>query len=90
MGRLAAILLPLAYLLCLATAQQVRTTNTSSCHRLPLPDGVTGAESLDFYGNDGVYTGVSDGRVLRWGGRAAGWKTFAYNSKFRSVYKIND
>ncbi|KAM0899515.1 hypothetical protein ACQ4PT_021204 [Festuca glaucescens] len=90
MGRLAAILVPLAYLVCVATAQQVKTTNTSSCHRLPLPNGVTGAESLDFYGKDGVYTGVSDGRVLKWGGRAAGWSTFAYNAKFRKLPLCSD
>ena len=36
-------------------------------------------------GKDGVYTGVSDGRVLKWGGSAAGWSTFAYNANYRSV-----
>lgn len=47
----------------------------------PLPDGVTGAESLAFdrRGN-GPYAGVSDGRVLRWNGRA--WTTFAYSANY--------
>uniref|UniRef100_J3L375 Strictosidine synthase conserved region domain-containing protein n=1 Tax=Oryza brachyantha TaxID=4533 RepID=J3L375_ORYBR len=44
-----------------------------------------GAESLAFDGKDGVYTGVSDGRVLRWGGSAAGWSTFAYNANYRRI-----
>lgn len=33
---------------------------------LPLMDGAAGPESLAFAGDSGPFTGVSDGRVLRW------------------------
>jgi sugar lactone lactonase YvrE len=50
---------------------------------IPLPDGVTGAESLAFDPRgQGPYTGVSDGRVLRWDGSARGWTTFAYSNSY--------
>ncbi|XP_044337131.1 protein STRICTOSIDINE SYNTHASE-LIKE 10 [Triticum aestivum] len=91
MGRnLAAVLVVLACLVSLASAQQVKTTDTRWSYRLPLPDGVSGAESLAFAGKDGVYTGVSDGRVLRWGGSAAGWTTFAYNANYRKIPLCSD
>jgi hypothetical protein len=87
MGRnFAAILIAIACLVSVATAEQIKTTETRWSYRLPLPDGVSGAESLAFYGKDGFYTGVSDGRVLKWGGTAVGWSTFAYNANYRSVY----
>jgi uncharacterized protein with FMN-binding domain len=89
MGPNMVAMVALACLISVAMAEQVKTTNTSSSHHLPLPDGVSGAESLAFYAKDGIYTGVSDGRVLKWRGRAAGWSTFAYNSNFRLVYTIN-
>jgi sugar lactone lactonase YvrE len=50
---------------------------------IPLPDGVTGAESLAFdRRGQGPYAGVSDGRVLKWGGSARGWTTFAYSTSY--------
>ena len=90
MGRFAAaILVLIACLVSVASAEQIKTTDTRWSYRLPLLDGVTGAESLAFSGKDGLYTGVSDGRILKWGGNAVGWSTFAYNSNYRLVHKIN-
>jgi hypothetical protein len=80
------ILVAFACLISVATAGQIKTTDTRRSYHLSLPDGVTGAESFAFDGKGGIYTGVSDGRVLKWGGRAAGWSTFAYNANLRSVY----
>ncbi|CAO2147587.1 unnamed protein product [Urochloa humidicola] len=33
---------------------------------VPVDGGAAGPESVAFVGDDGPYTGVSDGRVLRW------------------------
>ncbi|XP_004974394.1 protein STRICTOSIDINE SYNTHASE-LIKE 10 [Setaria italica] len=53
--------------------------------RIPLPHGITGAESLAFdRRGQGPYAGVSDGRVLRWDGDANGWTTFAYNANYKN------
>ncbi|KAM0827741.1 hypothetical protein ACQ4PT_068007 [Festuca glaucescens] len=53
---------------------------------MPLPLPVSGPESLAFDRlGGGPYTGVSDGRVLRWRGRRLGWTVFAYNSRHKSV-----
>ena len=42
---------------------------------LPLDDGAAGPENLVFAGdgNGGPFTGVSDGRVLRWGAAERRW-----------------
>ncbi|TVU17232.1 hypothetical protein EJB05_33251, partial [Eragrostis curvula] len=38
-----------------------------------------GPESVAFDGNGaGPYSGVSDGRILKWNGKAIGWTTYAY------------
>ncbi|TVU17219.1 hypothetical protein EJB05_33238 [Eragrostis curvula] len=38
-----------------------------------------GPESVAFDGNGaGPYSGVSDGRILKWNGKALGWTTYAY------------
>ncbi|KAG2593681.1 protein STRICTOSIDINE SYNTHASE-LIKE 10-like [Panicum virgatum] len=67
-------------------ATQIRTTDTRWSFHLPLPSGVTGAESLAFDAQGGgPYAGVSDGRVLRWGGSAAGWTTFAHSASYRKI-----
>jgi hypothetical protein len=51
---------------------------------MTLPEPVSGPESLAFDGRGGgPYSGVSDGRILRWQGRLRGWTEFAYNSKHR-------
>ncbi|RLN25059.1 protein STRICTOSIDINE SYNTHASE-LIKE 10-like [Panicum miliaceum] len=69
-----------------SAAAQIRTTDTRWSFRLPLPSGVTGAESLAFDARGGgPYAGVSDGRVLRWGGSDAGWTTFAHSASYRKI-----
>uniref|UniRef100_A0ACD5VK15 Uncharacterized protein n=1 Tax=Avena sativa TaxID=4498 RepID=A0ACD5VK15_AVESA len=88
--KFAAILVVLACLVPIASAEQIKTTDTRWSYRLPLPDGVSGAESLAFSGKGGIYTGVSDGRVLKWGGSAAGWSTFAYNANYRKIPLCSD
>ncbi|EER96671.1 protein STRICTOSIDINE SYNTHASE-LIKE 10 [Sorghum bicolor] len=53
---------------------------------MTLPEPVSGPESLAFDGRGGgPYSGVSDGRILRWQGRLRGWTEFAYNSKHKSM-----
>uniref|UniRef100_A0A0E0LRT8 Strictosidine synthase conserved region domain-containing protein n=1 Tax=Oryza punctata TaxID=4537 RepID=A0A0E0LRT8_ORYPU len=82
------LLLVSCLLVFLGAAQQlqVKTSHAQFAFHLPLPDGVTGAESLAFdTANHGPYTGVSDGRVLRWGGAAAGWTTFAHHQDYRKI-----
>ncbi|RLN33162.1 protein STRICTOSIDINE SYNTHASE-LIKE 10-like [Panicum miliaceum] len=45
-----------------------------------------GPESLAFdHRGDGPYTGVSNGRVLRWRGPVRGWTEFAHNHKHETV-----
>uniref|UniRef100_M8CY25 Strictosidine synthase 3 n=1 Tax=Aegilops tauschii TaxID=37682 RepID=M8CY25_AEGTA len=62
----------------------VKTSPTEWSLHLPLPNGVTGAESLAFDARgQGPYTGVSDGRVLKWGGSSVGWTTFAFHANYR-------
>ena len=69
-----------------AAAAQVKTTDTRWSFHLPLPGGVSGAESLAFDGKgEGPYAGVSDGRVLKWGGSAVGWTTFAHSANYRKI-----
>ncbi|XP_062208678.1 protein STRICTOSIDINE SYNTHASE-LIKE 10-like [Phragmites australis] len=80
------LLVGLACFVPLCTATQIKTTDTRWKFHLPLPNGVTGAESLAFDGKgEGPYAGVSDGRVLKWGGSAVGWTTFAYNANYRKI-----
>ncbi|CAM0952488.1 unnamed protein product [Alopecurus aequalis] len=78
-GVLAAVLVPSC-----ATAAEIKTSATEWSLRLLLPSGVTGAESLAFDPRgQGPYAGVSDGRVLKWGGSALGWTTFAHHANYR-------
>lgn len=45
---------------------------------LVFEDEVFGPESLEFdYLGRGPYTGLADGRVVRWMGENVGWETFA-------------
>ncbi|KAF8721055.1 hypothetical protein HU200_023469 [Digitaria exilis] len=92
MGRInvaASLLLAVALLLSpsfCAAAEPIKTTPTQWSFHLPLPDGVTGAESLAFdCRGQGPYAGVSDGRVLKWGGSALGWTTFAHSANYRKI-----
>ena len=52
-------------------------------HQIELPK-VNGPESFAFdcHGK-GPYTGVSDGRVLKWEGPISGWKEYAITSPYR-------
>ncbi|CAL4885750.1 unnamed protein product [Urochloa decumbens] len=56
------------------------TIDGSRSLRLPLRGSMLrGPESVAFDGNDaGPYSGVSDGRVLKWNGPVHGWTTYAY------------
>lgn len=49
--------------------------------RIPLGSTVTGPESLAFdVAGGGPYTGVSDGRILKWQDPVRGWTEFAVSS----------
>ncbi|RLN15505.1 protein STRICTOSIDINE SYNTHASE-LIKE 10-like [Panicum miliaceum] len=77
-----ALLLPSSF----CAAEPIKTTPTLFSFRLPLPNGVSGAESLAFdRRGQGPYAGVSDGRVLKWGGSALGWTTFAHSANYRRI-----
>ncbi|KAL6593853.1 hypothetical protein ACP70R_048754 [Stipagrostis hirtigluma subsp. patula] len=81
-----AVGIALLFLSTTCVANTIKTTPTAQCLQIPLARGVSGAESLSFDRRGmGPYTGVSDGRVFRWGGRAVGWTTFAYNSNHRRI-----
>ncbi|CAN6252959.1 unnamed protein product [Urochloa humidicola] len=56
------------------------TIDGSRSLRLPLRGSMLrGPESVAFDGNNaGPYSGVSDGRVLKWNGPVRGWTTYAY------------
>uniref|UniRef100_A0ACD6A3E3 Uncharacterized protein n=1 Tax=Avena sativa TaxID=4498 RepID=A0ACD6A3E3_AVESA len=58
---------------------------TRSQH-LPLPRGtVRGPESVAFDAHgEGPYSGVSDGRVLKWNGDKIGWTTYTYGPGYDS------
>ncbi|XP_062213751.1 protein STRICTOSIDINE SYNTHASE-LIKE 10-like [Phragmites australis] len=67
-------------------AEPIKTTLTLWSFHLPLPNGVSGAESLAFdRRGQGPYAGVSDGRILKWGGTAVGWTTFAHSTNYRKI-----
>ncbi|KAF8378502.1 hypothetical protein HHK36_029844 [Tetracentron sinense] len=56
-----------------------------SYDRLQLPSPVLGPEALAFdCDGEGPYTGVSDGRVLKWQGSSLGFVNFAITSQNRS------
>ncbi|KAJ1297149.1 hypothetical protein BS78_01G355900 [Paspalum vaginatum] len=77
-----ALLLPASF----CAAEPIKTTPTLWSFHLPLPDGVAGAESLAFdRKGQGPYAGVSDGRVLKWGGSGLGWTTFAHSANYRKI-----
>lgn len=55
----------------------------NSSHILQV-DGAQGPESLAFDPNGGgPYTGVADGRILRWDGDGRGWVEFAVTTPHR-------
>ncbi|CAN1259836.1 Protein STRICTOSIDINE SYNTHASE-LIKE 2 [Linum perenne] len=52
---------------------------------LPIGGGAIGPETFAFGGDDGgPFTGVSDGRVLRWVEAERRWTDFAFTSQTRS------
>ncbi|CAN6245772.1 unnamed protein product [Urochloa humidicola] len=59
---------------------EMPTIDGSRSLRLPLRGSMLrGPESVVFDGNDaGSYSGVSDGRILKWNGSVRGWITYAY------------
>ncbi|KAL6651975.1 hypothetical protein ACP70R_010900 [Stipagrostis hirtigluma subsp. patula] len=64
-----------------AAAVTSATIDGSRSQHLPLRGpSLRGPESVAFDGaGEGPYSGVSDGRVLKWNGQAAGWSTYAYS-----------
>ncbi|CAN0910243.1 Protein STRICTOSIDINE SYNTHASE-LIKE 2 [Linum grandiflorum] len=52
---------------------------------LPIGEGAIGPETFAFGGDGGPFTGVSDGRVLRWVGDERRWIDFAVTSPTRKV-----
>ncbi|KAG2613235.1 protein STRICTOSIDINE SYNTHASE-LIKE 10-like [Panicum virgatum] len=73
-----------AVLLLLAPAAASKAIDASNPQRLELPDTLAiGPESVAFDGHGaGPYVSVSDGRILKYGGEGAGWRTFAYSPSY--------
>ncbi|KAG1327509.1 Calcium-dependent phosphotriesterase superfamily protein isoform 2 [Cocos nucifera] len=73
----------LALLVFTSGFQQQAIDKLHNFERLVL-NSVVGPESLAFdHLGGGPYTGVSDGRILKWQGQGLGWADFAVNSKHR-------
>jgi hypothetical protein len=64
----------------------VASFDATRSQQLPLPRGtVRGPESVAFDGHgQGPYSGVSDGRVLKWNGDKLGWTTYTYGPGYDS------
>ncbi|GJN34128.1 hypothetical protein PR202_gb22770 [Eleusine coracana subsp. coracana] len=81
----------LLLLLLLSTAcchEEMKSIYVGQHQVLPMRIGrpAFGPESLAFdHRGDGPYTGVSNGRVLRWRGARRGWAEFAHNYKHATV-----
>ncbi|EAZ04232.1 hypothetical protein OsI_26376 [Oryza sativa Indica Group] len=60
-------------------AAVAKDTSATLVETLPLPTTLVGPESVAFdkFG-DGPYSGVSDGRILRWDGADKGWTTYSH------------
>lgn len=57
--------------------------NLQACKIINIP-GALGPESIAFDPNgEGPYTGVADGRILKWQGDEIGWTEFAVTSSQR-------
>ncbi|XP_048546864.1 protein STRICTOSIDINE SYNTHASE-LIKE 10-like [Triticum urartu] len=69
-----------------AMAAAAASFDASRAQQLPLPPGeVHGPESVAFDAQGrGPYSGVSDGRILRWNGPKLGWTTYAYGPGYDS------
>ncbi|KAL6655925.1 hypothetical protein ACP70R_006751 [Stipagrostis hirtigluma subsp. patula] len=82
------LLLPVVVLSATAgsSSYQTKSIDRPGLVVMTLPEPVSGPESLAFdAGGGGPYSGVSDGRVVRWRGARRGWAEFAHNYKHRSV-----
>jgi sugar lactone lactonase YvrE len=77
-----------------AMASTVASFDATQSQHLPLPRGtVRGPESVAFDGQGhGPYSGVSDGRVLKWNGDKLGWTTYThapgYDSKLCTASRL--
>ncbi|KAM3194927.1 hypothetical protein ACQJBY_071152 [Aegilops geniculata] len=69
-----------------AAAAAVPSIDATWTRHLPLPRGLLrGPESVAFDAKgQGPYSGVSDGRVLKWNGNKLGWSTYTYNPDYSS------
>jgi hypothetical protein len=66
-----------------AMAAVAKAIDGSNAQRLQLPDDLVGPESVAFDAHGaGPYVSISDGRVLKYGGEGAGWKTFAFSPSY--------
>ncbi|XBH97902.1 hypothetical protein VPH35_127507 [Triticum aestivum] len=87
---LAAATITLAVLLVLflpsTAAAAVPSIDATRTRHLPLRQGLLrGPESVAFDAKGhGPYSGVSDGRVLKWNGDALGWTTYSYSPDYSS------
>ncbi|CAL5064642.1 unnamed protein product [Urochloa decumbens] len=82
------LLLVHCYLPSMATCREEMESVYVGQRVLPVRIGrpAFGPESLAFdHRGDGPYTGVSNGRVLRWRGPLRGWTEFAHNYKHEAV-----
>jgi sugar lactone lactonase YvrE len=66
-----------------AMAAVAKVIDGSKTQRLQLPDDLMGPESVAFDAHGaGPYVSISDGRILKYAGEGAGWKTFAYSPSY--------
>ena len=83
---LAVLLLIFCFSPTTVAAAGVPSIDATRTRHLPLPRGLLrGPESVAFDAKgQGPYSGVSDGRVLKWNGNALGWSTYTYNPDYSS------
>ncbi|KAM0898912.1 hypothetical protein ACQ4PT_021627 [Festuca glaucescens] len=76
----------LLVLLVPSAAADIPSIDATLTRHLPLPRGLLrGRESFAFDAKgQGPYSGVSDGRVLKWNGDRVGWTTYAYGPEYSS------
>uniref|UniRef100_A0ACD6APB1 Uncharacterized protein n=1 Tax=Avena sativa TaxID=4498 RepID=A0ACD6APB1_AVESA len=69
-----------------AMAATVPSIDATRSQRIPLPGGSgRGPESVAFDGQgEGPYSGISDGRVLKWNGDELGWTTYTYSPAYQT------
>uniref|UniRef100_A0A0E0C922 Strictosidine synthase conserved region domain-containing protein n=1 Tax=Oryza meridionalis TaxID=40149 RepID=A0A0E0C922_9ORYZ len=66
-----------------AAARMFKTIDARRSRHLDLGGSLVGPESVAFDGKGrGPYSGVSDGRIMRWNGEAAGWSTYTYSPSY--------